>query len=37
MQEKFKEAIDRGNQSWALLTNLSKAFDYIDHKFLIAL
>ena len=34
--EKFKEAIDRGNQSGALLTDLSKAFDYIDQKLLIA-
>ena len=36
MLEKFKETIDRGNQFGALLTNLSKAFDYIDHKLLIA-
>ena len=36
MLEKFKEAIDRGNQFGALLTNLSKAFDCIDHKLLIA-
>ena len=35
MLEKFKEAIDIGNQFGALLTNLSKAFDCIDHKFLI--
>ena len=36
MLEKFKEIIDRGNQFGALLTYLSKAFDCIDHKALIA-
>ena len=36
MPEKFKEAIDRGNQLGALLTDLSRAFDFIDHKLLIA-
>ena len=36
MLENFKEAIDRGNQFGALLTELSKAFDCIDHKLLIA-
>ena len=36
MLEKFKEAIDRGNRFGPLLTYLSKAFDCIDHKLLIA-
>ena len=36
MLEKFKEAIDRGNQFGALLTDLSKVLDCIDHKLLIA-
>ena len=36
MLEKFKEAIDRENQFGALLTGLSKAFDCIDYKLLIA-
>ena len=36
MLEKFNEAIDRGNQFGALLTDLSKAFDCTDHKLLIA-
>ena len=34
MIEKFKEAIDRDNEFGALLTNLSKAFDYINHPLL---
>ena len=36
MLEKYKEAIDRENQFWALLINLLKAFDCIDHKLQIA-
>ena len=36
MIEKFKEAIDRGNGFCALLTDLSKAFDCINHPLLIA-
>ena len=34
--KKFKEAIDRGNEFGALLTDLSKAFDCINHPLLIA-
>ena len=36
MLKKFKEAIDRGNQFGALVTDLSKAFNCIYHKLLIA-
>ena len=36
MIEKFKESIDKGHQFEALLTDLSKAFHYIDYKLLIA-
>ena len=36
MTEKFKESIDKGNAFGVLLTDLSKAFDCIDHTLLIA-
>ena len=36
MTENFKESIDKGNTFGALLTDLSKAFDCIDHICLIA-
>ena len=36
MIEKIKEAIDRGYEFGALLTDLSKAFDCINHPLLIA-
>ena len=36
MFEKFKEAIDRGNEFGALLTNLSKTFNCINNPLLIA-
>ena len=36
MLEKFKESVDKGNEFDALLTNLSKVFDCINHKLLIA-
>ena len=36
MIENFKEAIDRGNKFGALLTDLSKAFECINHPLLIA-
>ena len=32
--EKFKEFVDKGNEFGALLTDLSKPFDCIDHKLL---
>ena len=36
MIEKFKEAIDKGYEFCVLLTDLSKAFDCINHPLLIA-
>ena len=36
MIEKFQEAIDRGIEFGALLTDLFKAFDCINHPLLIA-
>ena len=36
MLEKFKESVDKGNEFGALLTDISKAFEWIDHKLLIA-
>ena len=36
MSKKFKESVDKGNAIGALLTDLSKAFDCIDHTLLIA-
>ena len=34
--ETFKETIDTGNKFGALLTDLSKAFDCLDHSLLVA-
>ena len=36
MLEKWKNALDNGKYGGALLTDLSKAFDCLDHKLLIA-
>ena len=33
--ETFRESRDRGDEIGALFTDLSKAFDYIDHNLLI--
>ena len=34
--QKFKEAIDTGNKFGALLIDLSKAFDCLDHSLIVA-
>ena len=34
--EKLKESMDKGDESGALLTDLSKVFGYINHKLLMA-
>ena len=34
--EKCKEVVDNGNKSGALLTDLSRVFDCIDHSLLLA-
>ena len=36
MTEKFKKSIDKSKAFGALLTDLSKFFDFIDHTLLIA-
>ena len=36
MFEKFKESVNKGNEFGVVLTDLLKAFVYIDHKLLIA-
>ena len=36
MIEKWRRSVDEGGQAGALLTDLSKAFDCIDHQLLIA-
>ena len=36
MIEKWRESLDSDGQAAAVLTDLSKAFDYIDHELLIA-
>ena len=36
MLEKWKRSLDGGKAFGALLTDLSKAFDYLDHELLIA-
>ena len=36
MTEKWQRSVDGGGQAGALLTDLSKAFDCIDHELLMA-
>ena len=36
MIEKWRETLDGGGEKGAVLTDFSKAFDCIDHNFLIA-
>ena len=36
MLEKWKQAIDKGNATGALLSDLSKAFDCLDHNLMVA-
>ena len=36
MLERFKKALDKKNKFGALLTDLTKAFDYLNHEVLIA-
>ena len=36
MLEKIKESVEKGDEFGTLLTDLSKSFDCIDHKLLIA-
>ena len=31
--EKWKAAVDKGKVFWVLLTDLSKAFDFLNHKY----
>ena len=36
MVEKWRKTLDKGGETGAILTDLSKAFDCIDHNLLIA-